>query len=449
MNIQKQNALFMPIVSRVFSDYMGTQFFPSESLMIDDNDDLKVKNILKNCYLDDKVNNLYIHIPFCKSKCYYCHCFKYISNDKTFYDKYLDYLEKEIQIHRSLNWKKISVDSIFIGWGTPNILNLSQFERLFKMIDDNFNRENCKQFNIDLNPYTYENGQIEIMKKYWLDRCTYAIQSLNRDILNQNYRYNSLVNHSENIKKLKDSGIEVNVDLMIWIEWQTFEICTSDIEWVLKMAPDNISLNYFIQSDNVDYLIDDEKLKLIDDVKKKYNKYIYNEFNKTENYQEWAYLRYERVNLIWIWAWAISHIFEWVSFTCNDIEKYFEFIEKWEIPAFKVKFLDKKWEWLKYLWKNIVFWIDYEHFESFFGVSVKELFPYEMAYLYKKWVLKNRWKYIVSNLSDRETYINFWIFFKDILPEFYKKNEINLPFEINRLKKFFINSWEKLDEDYS
>jgi hypothetical protein len=52
------------------------------------------------------------------------------------------------------------------------------------------------------------------------------------------------------------------------------------------MAPDNISLNYFIQSDNVDYVIDDEKLKLIDDVKKKYNKYIYNEFNKTENYQE-------------------------------------------------------------------------------------------------------------------------------------------------------------------
>jgi coproporphyrinogen III oxidase-like Fe-S oxidoreductase len=103
MNIQKQNALFMPIVSRVFSDYMGTQFFPSESLMIDNNDDLKVKNILKNCYSDDKVNNLYIHIPFCKSKCYYCHCFKYISNDKTFYDKYLDYLEKEMQIHLALN----------------------------------------------------------------------------------------------------------------------------------------------------------------------------------------------------------------------------------------------------------------------------------------------------------------------------------------------------------
>lgn len=449
MNIQKQNALFMPIVSRVFSDYMGTQFFPSESLMIDDSNDLKTKEILKKCYEDDKVNNLYVHIPFCKSKCYYCHCFKYISNDKSLYDKYLDYLEREAKLHYSLNWKKIKVDSIFIGWGTPNILNLSQFERLFDIIDKYFDKEKCKQYNIDLNPYVFEERQIEIMKKYGVGRCTYAIQSLDRGILNDNHRYNSETNHTENITKLKEAWIEVNVDLMIWIESQTYKSCEADIDWVLKMNPDNISLNYFIQSDNVDYVVNDEKLALIDKVKKKYNKYIYSEFNKTENYQEGAYLRYERVNLIWIWAWAISHIFEWVSFTCNDIEKYFDFIDNWEIPALKVKFLDKKWEALKYLWKNIVFWIDEEHFKEFFWISVKELFPYEMAYLYKKWVLKNRWKYIVSNLSDRETYINFWIFFKEILPDFYKKNKIDLSFEVNRLKKFFINTWEKLDEDYS
>lgn len=77
------------------------------------------------------------------------------------------------------------------------------------------------------------------------------------------------------------------------------------------------------------------------------------------------------------------------------------------------------------------------------------MFPWEFLYLFQKWILKDRGKYIVSNVSDKATYIHLWVFFTDILPAFYKKNEVKINEEVQKLKKFFINWGEKLDEDYS
>gem|GEM_PF-6663103 len=75
--------------------------------------------------------------------------------------------------------------------------------------------------------------------------------------------------------------------------------CVSDIDYAHELKADNISLNYFIQSSNVHYQIDNEHINLINKVKKYYNHTIYNIYNSAENFQEQHYLN-NKVDLIGI-----------------------------------------------------------------------------------------------------------------------------------------------------
>jgi coproporphyrinogen III oxidase-like Fe-S oxidoreductase len=81
---------------------MGTQFFPSKFFA---NDIVNESELFKiyNKSIQNSINNLYIHIPFCKTGCYYCHCFKYVGDQyKDDYLKYIDYLIKEIDYNYKL-----------------------------------------------------------------------------------------------------------------------------------------------------------------------------------------------------------------------------------------------------------------------------------------------------------------------------------------------------------
>ncbi len=441
-----KNGIF--ILNDIFKDYLWTQFFPSKFLC---NDDVYDKNRIIDIYDKwfnlNKINNLYIHIPFCKTRCYYCHCFTYVwDNFANTYDKYIDYLIKNINI---IIWdnNNIKLNSIYLWGGTPNIVGHRNLDKLFNFIYKKFDVSNMKQFNIDLNPYLIDENTINVLAKYWVNRVTYAIQSFDKKVLDMNSRYNfSKINHKKNINLLHDFNIKVNIDLMVWIKWQTFDICKNDILKSIELNADNISLNYFIQSENVSYKIDNEKKVMMSQVKKYFNKIINYKYNNSYNEQEETYLK-SNINLIWIWNWAITHL-NWLLIWYNNykINKYYEKIDSWILFS-NIKFLNKQIELIKYLFYNLVFEIDidyiYNNFWWFNWLDDK------IDFLISNKIINNNWKKFSPNVNNFKLYLYLTILLYDYVDnEKYQYTETNKSKVVFNLKKFFLENWEKVDEDY-
>ena len=92
---------------------------------------------------------VYIHIPFCESKCNYCAFNSFVAKEEE-KEKYLDVLIEDISFFAKNNKRR--VDTIYIGGGTPSLLSVKQFERLAKAIMDNFVIEKNYEFTIEANP---------------------------------------------------------------------------------------------------------------------------------------------------------------------------------------------------------------------------------------------------------------------------------------------------------
>lgn len=442
-NFIKEKSIF--ILNDIFKDYLWTQFFPSRFLCTDAYDFPKIQSIIFDSLEHNSTNNLYVHIPFCKTRCYYCHCFTHIGKI-SYYDKYVNYLIQHLQIIIDSYSKKIPIQSIYIWWWTPNVISYKNLEKLFEFIFENFDTTNLRQFNIDLNPYFLDIETIWVLWKYGVTRCTYAVQSFDKWVLDVNSRYNIKdFDHKKYISLLKQQDIEINIDLMVWIQWQNFDICKSDILQSVDLGADNISLNYFIQSENVHYMIDDEKKELIADVKHFFNQIIYKKYNKSANRQEEAYIR-DKVNLIWVWNGAISHFHGKLMWYNNfSIEEYFEKIDE-EIIFSDIKYMTSELELIKYLFLNIGFWADMNYIEKEFG-GLWNLTE-KINFLIDRNIIFLQNNMIKSKTNNFKLYLYMTVFLIDYIDENYIFDYRNKNKIIFNLKKFFLNNGEKLDEDY-
>ena len=440
----KNNSL--KTVNAVFEDYLWTQFFPPMQFAIDTFDWLKNQVIYSKIANNDNLKNLYIHIPFCKTRCTYCHCYTSLeSGDK--YKTYIDYLIKEIEQKRKHLWKKITLDSIFIWWWTPNIIWFKLLEKLLLSISHNFDISNIQQYNIDLNPYFLDVETIKVLSNNSVNRCTYAIQSFDREVLRKNSRYSDInTDHQKNIQFLQKSGIVVNIDLMVWIKWQTLRTCVSDIDYAHELKADNISLNYFIQSSNVHYQIDNEHINLINKVKKYYNHTIYNIYNSAENFQEQHYLN-NKVDLIGIWNWSISHIYgEFILYNMWTNEEYYHDLDQNTSKIKKIKYLSTRDQMIKFIWLNLIYGLDIQKFKEAFWVNILDEFKNEFQFLIIQNIVKIEGINIKPIVTNLRLYLCLSIFLRDYIPwvEFPHEND----FVRKNITKFFLPTGEKIDEDY-
>ena len=93
---------------------------------------------------------IYIHMPFCRVKCMYCDFYSVTDRDEAM-PTFFDSLIKEIKMCQ-IDTKSWTIDSIFIGGGTPSLMSSNQLESLIKELDTKFDLKNVKEFTIEANP---------------------------------------------------------------------------------------------------------------------------------------------------------------------------------------------------------------------------------------------------------------------------------------------------------
>lgn len=185
---------------------------------------------------------LYIHVPFCVRKCAYCDFLSSVQNDETI-EKYVIGLLKEIQAYAFTELvSNHEVTSIFIGGGTPSLLNGSQIQRIFATLESSFKISKDAEITIEANPGTVTKEKLEIYRACGINRISFGLQSTNNEELKLLGRIHTYEEFLESFTLARTCGFNnINVDLISAIPKQTLASWEETLQNVIALQPEHIS----------------------------------------------------------------------------------------------------------------------------------------------------------------------------------------------------------------
>lgn len=201
--------------------------------------------------------SLYVHIPFCKSKCLYCD-FPSFANRENLMSDYINALIKEINMKAT----KYIIRSLFIGGGTPSYLSEGDLEKLLKCLDKLNFKENAEK-TIECNPGTISDDKLKIIKKYNINRISIGLQSVDNNILKSIGRIHTFEQFKENYQKIRKYGFNnVNIDVMFGLPNQSVKNYINGLKEIINLKPDHISAYSLIIEEGTPFFKDYENEKL-------------------------------------------------------------------------------------------------------------------------------------------------------------------------------------------
>lgn len=189
-----------------------------------------LQNLLPTLRLDSQAG-LYIHIPFCKKACHYCNFYFSLSTSQK--DKFVDALCSEI-ISRKDELNQNEISTIYFGGGTPSLLNIEDYEKIFNIIYSNYIVSTSVEISTETNPENLNIDYLQNLKSLHFNRISIGIQSfVENDLITMNRNHGVIQSKLaiENATKVFDN---VSVDLMFGLpnsgveNWKkNLEIATS------------------------------------------------------------------------------------------------------------------------------------------------------------------------------------------------------------------------------
>ncbi len=212
--------------------------------------------------------SIYIHIPFCKSKCYYCNFYSIPiikSENNELPENYTDLLKKEIEIMiERFNLSGSHINSIYFGGGTPSIMPIQFFQNLLVSINKNFQIAKDAEITVEINPESGSFNKLAGLKSLGVNRLSIGAQSFNDDVLKTAGRIHNKKDVLHAINNAKKAGFNnISLDLIIGLPEQTENIFYSDVTRAINMKPEHISAYMLsIEKDTNFYKIYNENNRL-------------------------------------------------------------------------------------------------------------------------------------------------------------------------------------------
>ena len=185
---------------------------------------------------------IYIHIPFCKQKCYYCDfiSFSGIEEKET---KYIEAIQKEIN---SYKFEKYCVTTIYLGGGTPSYLSLGSIQEILKNLKEKLKNNEIAwekiEITIEVNPGTVTKEKLQGYKKAGINRLSIGLQAAQDRLLKQIGRIHTYKEFEQTYNWAKEVGFQnINVDLMLGLPNQSIQDLKESLEKVIANNPTHIS----------------------------------------------------------------------------------------------------------------------------------------------------------------------------------------------------------------
>ncbi|MHB1660693.1 MAG: radical SAM family heme chaperone HemW [bacterium] len=198
--------------------------------------------------------SIYIHIPFCKSKCNYCSFYSiplssvgdaFEGSKALRYnpDNYLDLLRTEIENgSEQFNLGGSSINNIYFGGGTPSVMPIVFFQNLLGRIEKTFKIANDAEITVEINPESGSFEKLAGLKALGINRLSIGAQSFNNGVLKTAGRIHNKKNTYNAVNNAKKAGFgNISLDLIIGLPGQSENIFYNDLREILDMEPEHIS----------------------------------------------------------------------------------------------------------------------------------------------------------------------------------------------------------------
>lgn len=183
---------------------------------------------------------LYIHIPFCKNKCYYCD-FVSFQGKENMVDRYIENLVKELDLYKK-TVQDVSIKTIFIGGGTPSYIDASHIERILEFVRENFNMATLEEVTIEINPGTLDCEKAIAYKNAGINRISMGVQTLNDDHLKKIGRIHTQEEFYQSYNILRKAGFtNINLDFIFGLPDETIEDIEANLKGIEHLKPEHIS----------------------------------------------------------------------------------------------------------------------------------------------------------------------------------------------------------------
>lgn len=203
---------------------------------------------------------LYIHIPFCKSRCIYCGFFSTTSPELQ--DRYVDALCKEMSGRRG------DISTVYIGGGTPSQLSLANMRRLTDRIFHVYNVDDDAEITVECNPDDISNEYVAMLRQSGVNRISMGAQTFADDRLRFLHRRHTAKQTEDAVSTLRDAGIgNISIDLMFGFPGETIEEWNKDIDDALALDVEHISAYSLMFEENtpLKHMLDNGEISETDD----------------------------------------------------------------------------------------------------------------------------------------------------------------------------------------
>ena len=192
--------------------------------------------------------NIYIHIPFCVSKCAFCGFFALGMNQhkgksmSSYIEKYTVALVDEIKYFATI-MKDVEVCSIYFGGGTPNVLKIEQISKILSTIENHF-FQSIDNINVcfEAHPNLLHSSYISGLSENMVNRISIGIQTFNEGELKNAERFNNFKKIYDTVEICHKYSMLFNVDLMIGLPNQDAKSIWFSIENTIKLEPQSITI---------------------------------------------------------------------------------------------------------------------------------------------------------------------------------------------------------------
>ena len=181
---------------------------------------------------------LYIHVPFCKQKCNYCDFSSFARQEKQI-DSYLTALAREAVLYR-----EIACQMLYVGGGTPSLLQEHQIYRLAKIIRKNFKPVSCfEESTFEANPESLTSEKIAVLRDIGFNRLSMGLQSFHDEELKLLGRVHTASQFVTAYKAARIGGFSnINVDLIAGLPKQSLEQFLESVQQLVALRPEHVSV---------------------------------------------------------------------------------------------------------------------------------------------------------------------------------------------------------------
>ncbi len=430
--IKDKDWLFRAITEKISqTDFVGFPFYYPPIFVWHKANQEEIKTAWKRTINRgvDKVG-MYVHLPFCASRCIFCRFPAQKLKNHSQIDNYLNLLAREVKLYSKI-FKSVSFRSLYVGGGTPSLLSPTQLEKFFELIYNHFDFKKCIQVVFEANPSTLSWKKLKLLKRYKVSRLNMGVQSFDDKLMKKWGRLSSEKSVYKAYQRARRAGIKyINFDIMCGLPGQTLKSFKETMKKVIKLSPDVVHVNPFFPNPATSFsqqgkVLSREEMQKREEMNALGRKmlldssYKFLQFedigksNEARNIQIADTVEYNSP-FLGLGMAAMSHISGWGNYmNFPDLEKYERGIRQNESPVYlqcryKNKIEEIKWYVINSLRYNL---LPKKRIYQLFGQDIDKVLKEEIEYLVKRGKIIARPTHLQSKVPNFGAYLVFSKYF--------------------------------------